>query len=32
MKTLTAAHEELARPIGEEGDRELRSLLRKLLS
>ena len=32
LETLTAAHEDLARPIGEEGDRELRSLLRKLLS
>ncbi len=31
LETLTAAHEDLARPIGEAGDRELRSLLRKLL-
>jgi DNA-binding MarR family transcriptional regulator len=31
LQTLTAAHEDLARPIGEAGDRELRSLLKKLL-
>lgn len=31
LSTLTAAHEDLARPIGEAGDRELRSLLKKLL-
>jgi DNA-binding MarR family transcriptional regulator len=31
LETLTAAHEDLARPIGEAGDRELRSLLKKLL-
>jgi len=28
---LQAANEDLTQPIGEEGDRELRSLLRKLL-
>jgi DNA-binding MarR family transcriptional regulator len=32
LKTLAAAHEHLARPIGEAGDRELRALLKKLLS
>ena len=31
LQAMAAAHEDLARPIGEAGDRELRSLLKKLL-